>query len=234
MIINLTEDEKFALNSVDEQELYELIRKAILDQQASVLYRLSLQQCGTYVATGLRNFEDALADYRGAKSAKKVERTHLEAIRQGNRLSSAISQMKQRMQTEVEQGERFFVNDHIFWPNSFSQNLSVTVAYRWKPSPNANWEHGRITFHHKYSSRPALGMDTTKRKLSARKQKENEQEAFASTWQHLRDLSLLAVRDFFTEGGDGKNIPETFQAIPDGYRQGLNNYSTRFWSEKSE
>jgi hypothetical protein len=234
MMINLSEREKLALSRVNKAELNKLIDEAISERSASGLSRLSLVECGDYVSTEFRYFQRALADYGGSKSTKKIERTHSDAIRAGYRLSSAVSQMIRRMQTEIEEGERFFVDDHIHWPYSFSKNLSVTVSYRWRSKPSSDWEHGRITFYHQYASNPDYRIDQPKRKLSARKQKEREQEEYARTWEHLRDLSLFAVRDYFREGGDGGEIPEKFRAIPDDYTKGLNNFSTKFWREQND
>ena len=232
MTINLTDREKSALASVDEHELSQLIDKAISCQQPSGLSQM-LTDCGTYVANELRYFERAVGDYRGAKSAKKVERTHTDAIRAGYKLSSAVSQMKHRMQTEVEEGERFYVDDHIHWPYTFSDNLSVAVSYRWRQNPDSNWEHGHITLRHRHNPKPHFSIERSKRKLSARQKKENEQEEYARAWEHLKNLSLFAVRDFFRDGGNGNEIPETFQAIPDNYTGGLNNFSTIFWRDRS-
>ena len=44
----------------------------------------------------------------------------------------------------------------------------------------------------------------------------------------MRDLALLSVRDFFRDGGNGADIPETFDATTD--RGSLNNSSLNFWA----
>jgi len=90
-----------------------------------------------------------------------------------------------------------------------------------------------IAFHHEVKPRFVYDPSPPKRKPSAAKQEETLQKDLASEWQHLMRLALCSVRDFFREGGDGSNIPEKFQVVPDERSGGLNNYSAIFWKRTS-
>ncbi len=222
-----------ALASIDEHEVQAAIDQALSTEHTTDLRRISLTNCGLYVSKELSNFERRLDEYRNAKSAKKRDRTYTDAIKAGYDLSFALSSMKHRMERELVDGELFYVDDHIYWPHSFSENLHVTVPYRWRRTVKDEWNYGRINIEHKFRSRPEFATSPNRRKPNAARQKRERQEEIERTWEHLRDLALYAVRDYFRDGGDGDKIPETFQAIPDKYTSGLNNFSANFWHDTS-
>lgn len=231
--INLEQREIEAIKSVDGQELSKLIDEAIEAERLGDLYRLRLRDCGEYVASKLYYFEKALNAYRDAKSAKKREETQSYARRMGSDLSFAFGQMKHRMETEERQRPYWYVDDRVWWPHDFTNNLSVTISYRWRKEVEDDWNTGRITFHHKVVPRPSYPQPQPKRKPSKAKQEEIRQNELSSTWQHLMRTGLYTLRDYFANGGDGNKIPETFTAVPDqsGY---LNNFSLRFWPDDAK
>lgn len=61
------------------------------------------------------------------------------------------------------------------------------------------------------------------------RQAQERQGALYREWEHLKSLALYSVRDFFRDGGNGAEIPKIFQATPDAYMRGLNNFSAKFW-----
>lgn len=227
--INLEQREIEAIKSVDERELSKLIYEAVEAERVGDLYRLRLRDCGEYVASKLHYFEKALNAYRDAKSAKKREETYSYARRMGSDLSFAFSRMKHRMETEERQRPYWYVDDRVYWPHDFTNNLSVTISYRWRKAVEDDWNTGRITFHHKVVPRPSYLQPQPKRKPSKAKQEEIRQNELSSTWQHLMKNALYTLRDYFESGGDGHQIPATFTAVPD--RDGhLNNFSLKFWA----
>ncbi len=229
-MINLSKSEVAALSSVDEQELSFAIDHALSTQHTTELRRMSLSNCGLYVSKELSVFEKRLGEYRSSKSAKKRERTYTDAMKAGSDLSFALSSMKQRMKRELADGELFYVDDHIFWPHSFTENMSVTVSYRWRRRVEDEWNYGRITFEHTFRARPEYATYSNRRKPSAARQKKERQEELERTWEHLKNLALYAVRDYFRGGGGGDKIPSTVQAVTDRQGFGLNNFSAQFWN----
>lgn len=231
--INLEQREIEAIKGVDERELSKLIDEAIRSERVGGLYRLRLRDCGEYVASKLHYFEKALNAYRDAKSAKKRDETHSYARRMGSDLSFAFSRMKDRMETEERQRPYWYVDDGVYWPHHFTNNLSVTISYRWRKAVEDDWNFGSITFHHKVVPRPSYLQPQAKRKPSKAKQEEIRQSELSSTWEHMMKSALYKVRDYFESGGDGHQIPETFTAVPD--RDGhLNNFSLKFWADDAK
>ncbi len=229
--INLSQTEKDALKSIDPRQLDASIDRALDGGPLGELHCLRLHDCGFYVANKLREFEDAVRQYRDAKSSRKVADAHDRAQRAGHRLSHAFGAMKQRMEEEEQEGELFRIEDHIFPPFRFYAEMDVRVSYRWRKSVADDWAFGSITFTHVYRHQPAYWEPTPKRKPSAAKQAAALQDKMAGTWEHLRLTALCTVRDYFREGGDGNRIPETFRALPDSQGH-LNNFSARFWQGK--
>lgn len=230
-MINLTGREKTAISNIDERKLETLIDQALQNERSDGLHQLVPSDCGLYLATKLHRFERSLGELAESKSAQKRERKRSEAMRAGSDLSSALSQMKDRVKREVEDGQLFYVDDHIFWPHHFHKELTVSVSYKWRRTDENPWDHGRIEFHHKFCPRPDFTVPRPKRKPSAAKQKQDLQDALSQEWEYLKDLALFSVRDFFREGGDGSKIPASFQAVTDQRTSGLNNFSAKFWHE---
>lgn len=233
-VINLTDREKTAISNIDERELETLIDQALQVERATGFHQLLHSDCGAYLATELSKFERSVRELAESKSAKKRDRKRSDAIRAGRNLSFALSQMKARVKTEIEDGQLFYVDDHIHWPHRFSKELRVSVSYKWRRTVEEPWAHGRIEFHHQYNPRPDYAAPRPKRKPSAAKQEQDLQDDLSRTWEHLKDLALYSVRDFFREGGDGSEIPASFQAVKDQHTSGLNNFSAKFWHETQQ
>jgi hypothetical protein len=195
------------------------------------LRRLPLANCGSYIATKLHYFEQALAKHREGKAPRERAETG-DAVRRAARdLSFAVGAMKQRMETEQKEVQLFSVDDQITPPYRFSKHLSVRVSYRWRRTVDDEWTFGSITFVHDVDLRPDYTIPAPKRKPSAAKQEQDLQNRLYQTWEHLMRGALYSVRDYFREGGDGDKIPDAFQATVDSHTRGLNNYSTQFWRQ---
>ena len=227
--INIPRDQQIAIAAIDASELDRLIEQAIRDERSGDLHRLPLTRCGSYIATKLHYFDQALAKHREAKAPRKRAETG-DALRRAARdLSFAVGAMKQRMETEQKEAQLFFVDYQIMPPHRFSKHLSVRVSYRWRRTVDDEWTFGSITFVHDVDLRPDYTTPAPKRKPSAAKQEQDLQNRLYQTWEHLMRGALYSVRDYFREGGDGDKIPDAFQATVDSHIRGLNNYSTQFW-----
>jgi hypothetical protein len=230
--INIPRDQQVALTTIDVSELDRLIEQAIREGRSGDLHRLPLANCGSYVATQFHYFEQALTKHCQAKAPRKQAETG-DAVRRAARdLSFAVGAMKRRMETEQKEGQLFSVDDHIMPPYRFSKQLSVRVSYRWRRTVDDEWTFGSITFVHDVDLRPDYTTPAPKRKPSATKQEQNQQNGLYQTWEHLMKGALYSVRGYFREGGDGDKIPETFQATVESYSRGLNNDSTQFWRQQ--
>lgn len=228
-IINIPRDEQAALKSLDPMLLRALIDQCLREERFTALRQLSLGNCGLFVSTKRDRFERALDAYAKAKAAKKREETLRAARRAGSDLLNAVEQMHHRMETEEEEGERFYVDDLITPPYTLGVKLSVCVRYRWRPAPTESWALGDITFLYDVDLRPDYSRPPPARKPNAAKQAQDREDILYREWEHLKDQALFSVRDYFQAGGNGADIPKTFQVIPDVYSRGLNNHSTKFW-----
>lgn len=229
--INIPRDQQNALEAIDTNELDGLVDQAIREERLGNLHRLPLTSCGFYISTKLHHFEQALAKHREAKAPRKRAETGHTLQRAGSDLSCAVEAMKRRMEEEQKEGQLFYIDDQIVPPYSFDKRLTVRVSYRWRRTVDDDWTSGSITYVHDVDLRPNYTVPAPKRKPSAAKQEQDRQNELSQTWQHLMKGALFSVRDYFREGGDGENIPETFQATVDSHTRGLNNYSTRFWRQ---
>ncbi len=230
-MINLTDREKAAISNIDEHELESLIDQALQNEHAAGLHQLFPLDCGSYLATEFHKFERSLRELAESKSAKKRDQKRSEAVRAGRNLSFALSQMKARVETEVKDGQLFYVDDQIYWPHHFSKELRVCVSYKWRRTVEDPWTHGRIEFHHQHNPRPDYTSQRPKRKPSVAKQQQELQDTLSREWEHLKDLALFSVRDFFRAGGNGSEIPASFQAVVGPGTSTLNNFSAKFWGE---
>lgn len=227
-IINLTAEEQRALARIDGRELDRLIEQALYLEQATPLYGLPLTSCGPYVSKQYSNYQRDLTAYREAKANRKREETGERARRSGGRLSAAVEQMKHRMTTEAAEGQFFLVDDQHSPPLSFSCRLRFVVHYRWRKSVDDEWTRGSIEFTHTVRPHPVYTL-SSKRKLTAAKLREQEQNDRYDTWKSLTDGACQHVRDYLRAGKDPAAIPASYVVKTDG--QGyLNNFSTRFWS----
>lgn len=222
-----------AIISLKAENLSQAIDSAIRDESTIALRSLNLESCGPYIAQKLYGFEKAVAAHREAKSSRKRERTEYALRRAGYALSHAVDAMKGRIDQEREDAARFYIDDRILPPASFNENMRVRIAYRWRKTIEDEWRHGSITFTHVEQPRPNYLIPRPKRKPSAAKLERERQERLYRTWEHLKDLALYSLRDFFRNDGDATNIPDTFEAVVDPYSRSLNNHSTDFWHKTS-
>lgn len=225
--INIPRSQQDALKEVDISALDKAIDECIADESSAALQRFRLSTCGPYVANHLRVFERAVARYGDAKSAKKRAETEYELRTAGDDLAHAVSQMKHRLEVEAEEALHFYVEGQFMQPTYFTEKLSAQVSYRWRRSTSDGWEYGTITFTHQACSHLRYVMPSTSRKPSAAKQKQDLQDKLRGEWEYLMSLGLQAVRDYFRQGRDGAEIPETFHVRAE---RGLNNYSADFWA----
>lgn len=231
--INIPRDQQAALAVIDATELDRLIDQAIRDERSGDLRRLPLANSDSYIARQLHYFEQALTRHREAKAPRKRTETESALRRAGRDLSFTVGAMKRRIETEQKEAELFFIDDDIIPPYHFSKHLSVRVSYRWRRTIDDEWKSSSIMFVHDVDFRPDYLTPVPKRKPSVAKQEQDRQNRLYLVWEHLMSGALYSVRDFFREGGDGDNIPDTFQATVDSHTRELNNYSTRFWSQQS-
>lgn len=228
--INIPRSQQDALKAVDTSALDKAIDECIADESASALQRFRLASCGEYVDNHLRVFERAMNTHGEAKSAKKRAETEYDLRTAGEDLAHAVSEMKHRLEVEAEDGLRFYVEDRFTWPTYFTERLTAQVSYRWRRSISDGWEYESINFTHDACSHLSYVVPSTKSKPSAAKQKQDLQDKLKREWGYLMSLGLQAVRQYFREGRDGSEIPDTFQVRAE---RGLNNYSADFWTVQS-
>lgn len=230
--INLPDSERKALEAIEESVLRDLIQTAFRDAHLGDLHRLPLASSGPYVSSKLHHFTEALSNYRQAKSAKNRENKRYDLMRAGDDLLFAVMQMKHRVEVEAKDRELFRIDDYVRQPWRFGRILDVRIYYQWRKSTEDEWQSGNIAFSHEVRPRYVLNDSPAKRKPSVAKQAQQLQDELASIWEHLTQSALFSLRDFFREGGDGKEIPESFRAIPD-LSGNLTNFSTVFWKKTS-
>ena len=219
-----------AVRSIDARALQRSIEACVDTQRAgSTLRNYRLDSCGPYVANKLHVFEAALKDYAGAKAAKKLAETGSRARRAGSDLANAVERMQHRLETEEKERQLFFIDDQILPPNRFGKELTVLVRYRWRPTIDAEWSHGSITFSHVHDPRPDYRVPPPKRKPSASQQERDRQDELWTQWEQLRDGGLQSLAEYLREGRDVTAIPKEFQARVDDRDRRLNNFSCRFW-----
>lgn len=227
--INLTRDEMAAINAIDDELVRKLIEQCLDEKRIYPLRVLQLERCGEFVASRQREYEKTLSDLGKAKAPKKVDEMDQRARRAGSNLDSAVHQMMHRATAEEEERQLFFVDDLIMPPSRFDERLRVHVSYQWRSTAEDDWAHGSITFLHEVVTRSDYSMPPPKRKPSAAEQEQERQEKLWREWDYLKSLSLHSVKEFLKNGGNGADIPKTFNALADSYSRGLNNHSTRFW-----
>ncbi|MBA1279928.1 hypothetical protein [Stutzerimonas stutzeri] len=227
--INLPADQQREIAAIDVRALEAAVDKCEREEQIGPIYVLGLSGCGDFIASECRAFERALAAHGKAKAHAKREQTRADVLRAGSNLIHAVEQMQERVRTEQEQAQLFVVDDQVMAPSRFSDRLTVTVRYRWRPSADAQWAYGQASFIHEYTPLPNYTHSIPKRKPSAVKADRDLQENLYSEWEHLKMQALCAVRDFLRDGGDGADVPESFVVRPSPHGGALNNFSCRFW-----
>lgn len=230
--INVPCNEQRALRSVDVGALRLVVVGCLEDRRSNVAFKnFQLGSCGPYVSRKAREFESALSEYGVAKAAKKVADTERRARRSGDALVASVEQMQHRIETQEREAERFFVDDVIVPPVQLTERLSVRISYRWRPSVDAEWAYGTITFSHVHDPLPNLNAQPPKRKPSAAQQERDRQDDLWDQWDHLKRLGLHSLLEYFRNGGRAEKVPTTFRARVDAYSRGLNNHSCEFWRE---
>ncbi|MCI3133145.1 hypothetical protein [Phenylobacterium aquaticum] len=229
--INTPRAEREAITAIDTKALYELVERAMRVGHASELRR-QLWNCGPFIGRNLDAFERALQRDQQAKSSRKREETQNDLYRAASDIRWAVDQMQKRVEEELRDGERFTINDLIWLPQRLTAALNIRVSFSWRATPDDAWNHGSITFTHEVDLRPDYSIrPPTKRKPTKAQQERELQGRLNQAWDHLRRNALYSVRDFFKAGGNGAEIPKTFQAVVDTHTRGLNNHSTKFWRE---
>lgn len=226
--INLSRVEQEALKRVDVDVLERLIKQGV-EGGEDTLQGIHLDRCGAYVASALRYYEKALTEYGMARSAKKRDESKDGARSAGEDLVHAVQQMKHRAETEAREVELFYIEDNISRPDHFTKRLTVPVHFRWRRGVDEEWKFGSISFSHTAELLPGYAMLDPKRKPSAAKMEQDQQGELRREWEYLMRLGLHSVRVYFRNGGEGKDIPATFQAITSSSSRSLNNFSTQFW-----
>jgi hypothetical protein len=227
--INLSRVEQEALKRVDIDVLDALIKQGISEGGEDTLQGIQLERCGQYVASALRHYEKALAEYAMAKSAKTRDESKDRVRYAGDDLVNAVQQMRHRAETEVREGELFYIEDNILRPDHFTKRLTVSVHFRWRRAVEDEWQFGSISFCHTAELLPGYAMLIPKRKPSAAKLEQDQQAELRREWEHLMKLGLYSMREYFRSGGEGAAVPATFQAVSSTSSRSLNNFSTQFW-----
>lgn len=231
--LTIPTEEANAIFSLDSDELRQLINDAIRTESAAGLQRLSLERCGSHIAQKFRGFECAVIAHQRAKAARKREQTERDLRKAAQSLSHAVEAMKRRLEKECEDAEFFYINDLIMPPDHFTENLSVTIQYRWRKTTDDDWSHGRITFTHTVEFPPDHLAPKPKRKPSKAMLERERQNKLSRVWERLMSSALYTLRDYFRDGHDGAEIPVSFEAVVEPHSRSLNNYSTDFWRERS-
>ncbi|MER9025946.1 hypothetical protein NKI01_25915 [Mesorhizobium sp. M0815] len=234
-LMNLSDREKQAIGAIDSGALHDLVDQAIRSEQLGKLSNLPLYNCGEYVATKLRYFDQALAAYRIAKSAKKREGI-LHSIRKaGSDLTFAFGQMKQRLEVEERESQLFFIYDPTIAPFRLTQDMQVRVSYKWRRTIEDEWTSGSIIFKHKVQPRfdyHTIAQPKSKRKPSAREACGGPRDRPATRMGAPRAAGSLVSGDYFRAGHDRGGIPGEFEVrLGDGDH--LNNFSADFWGRKA-
>lgn len=227
--INIPREERIALKEVDMNALAQVTERCLYEKNAGPLHALGLWSCGPFTASKLRDYENALSAYSGAKARKKVDETESRARRAGDDLAFAIRQMKERVETEEKEDTLFHIEDHIIPPHRFSEEMTVRVAFRWRAAIEDEWAYGAIVFSHTFSERIDFTLPRPKGKPSAVASKRDQQDKLYREWEHLKSLGLYSVKEHFRTVGSGASIPQKFKAITDQHGGGLNNHSLKFW-----
>lgn len=227
--INLPRDQQHSIGAIDVNFLRAAVDRCLSEEWVGPIYELGLSECGEYVASALRAFERAIVSHSEAKAYAKREQTRTDVLRAGGNLVHAVQLMKGRVETEQEEGLLFFIDDQIMVPFYFSKRLTVSVRYRWRFSPTAEWADGQTTFIYDFSPLPNYAQLVPKRKPSKAKAASDQRDKLYGEWERLKMQALSSIRDFFRNGGDGNDIPESFAVRPSQYGGGLNNFSCNFW-----
>ncbi|MGP0171277.1 hypothetical protein ACSVIJ_05265 [Pseudomonas sp. NCHU5208] len=229
--LNLSRLEIDAITAIQPDDLDRKLEECFQDGDTQRLHTLGLLRCGPYLSTQLRAFERALSEFMHAKAPRKLEETEERARRAASNLEHAVLQMKHRAETEQKEEQLFHVDDNIIPPSYLTEQLSVDIGYRWRPAPDAQWIFGHLTITHRAQLEPDFALTGTRRNA---KREQDRHDQLYREWEHLMRVSLHSLKEFFREGGDGAQVPKTFQARVDSHTRRLNNHSAQFWSEQPD
>lgn len=232
MILNMSSSEIAAIKALDEGDVDALIEKAIAEEDASILDSAQFHRCGEGLASSARRFRAAIGRVQKAKSWKKKQELLEDARKAGSVLSFDLANVKDRAIREEAERETFFIEDGISPPYRFSRDMSVSISYRWRAAPEADWNYATLTVRH--SVRPPsflVAAEQKAKKMSAARREKAEQDSLQRTWERLRSTALFSLKEYLQSGRDRSRIPKEFTARSDKYTGHLNNYSVRFWIE---
>ncbi|WP_060477701.1 hypothetical protein [Pseudomonas monteilii] len=230
-LINVPLEQQLAISAVDVKALHVAVDKCLHEQRSTPIHELGLRECGSQIGRALDAFHLAIDAHSRAKTSAKWEQTKAGAMKAGSDLVHVVCHMKGRIETEQKEALLFFIDDQIRPPLFPSKRLSVSIPFGWRQSTSSDWKHGQIAFDYDYDPRPDFSALLSERKSSASKAARERENTLYREWDRLKMQALLAVREFFRNGGDGDSVPEVFSIRPNPHGGGLNNHSCRFWQQ---
>lgn len=229
--INIPREVRDALKSVDTTALGKQIDQIVERGVPGYLHLLGLSTCGHVIAARLHTLDMALSEHQKSKSDKKRSETGHVVGRAASDLLHAVQRMKDQAAKEELEGELFQVYEPLGQPVALRENMTVNVDFRWRKTTDDDWTSGSIAFNHVVDMRPDFSQPLPSRKPSAAKQAREREDRLHREWERLMTSALQDVREFFQKGGNGADIPESFQVRTSPHSGSLNNDSTRFWLE---
>lgn len=229
--INIPREVRESLKSVDTAALSKLIDHIVERGVPGYLHLLGLSSCGHVIAAKLHSLEMALSEHSKSKSDKKRSETGYRVGRAASDLLHAVRHMKDQVAKEEQEDELFHVYDPLGHPVALRENMTVNVDFRWRKTTDDDWTSGSIAFNHVVDMRPNFSQPLPGRKPSASKQAKEREDRLYREWERLMTSAHQAVKEYFRKGGDGADIPESFQVRTSPQSGSLNNHSTSFWLE---
>ncbi|MCG8910272.1 MULTISPECIES: hypothetical protein [Pseudomonas] len=227
--INTSRFEREALKALNMTELRKQVDNLVHSGQSGQLHGLGLTECGQFVGTNLHAFERALLEHRQAKSPTKRDRTMDSLLRAGRNLIHAVEERRRVVEEEEHDSMLFTVDDMVDKPTFFSQKLTVRVSYSWRAEREAKWMIGSIDFIYECDRVPSAEALAAGQKKGMARAKRERQVALQSEWNFLRRSALFSVRDYFKNGGNGAEIPKTYEVRKHPHGSVISHRSTDFW-----
>lgn len=231
--INIPNTVRDVLKTLDLEQLATLIAQIVSDGRPGATHILGLEGCGPYVTSCRRIFEQALTEHSKAKSSATRQRTESNVRSTADKLMDSIRQMISRLEIEEKESSFFYIEDRILPPSRFSENLIVRINFQWRSEENNDWRFGSICYRYTANFDSGLESCQVVGKLSAARKEQDRQGLLCREWEHLAQLALSSLREYFRKGGDGARIPSSFQVLNERYDRGLNNFSADFWRERT-
>lgn len=228
--INIPPEQQRAVVVIDLRALHTAVDRCLVQERLTPILELNLKDCGRCIGNELERFARSIDAYAKAKTIATRESTKAQALRVGSDLVHVFYVIRARVETELADGERFFVDDEMSRPFFVTNQLSVSISYRWRPPASPEWKHGQITFHYEYEPPRSYALPLPNRRSTA---SAREREiALHREWDRLKMQALSAVKEFFRNGGSGEGFPEAFLVRPNPQGSGLNNHSCKFWEKR--